>query len=65
MTIDMLHFQQLIFKWSEKRKQSTSAHSRDKLGFLCVSRDVDHRRTPRKLMSCEAPDWIDDPIFTK
>ena len=22
MTIDMLHFQQLIFKWSEKRKQS-------------------------------------------
>ena len=27
MTIDMLHFQQLIFKWSEKRKQGTSAHS--------------------------------------
>ena len=23
----MLHFQQLIFKWSEKRKQSISAHS--------------------------------------
>ena len=27
MTIDMLDFQQLIFKWSAKRKQSTSAHS--------------------------------------
>ena len=28
MTIEMLQFQQLIFKWSEKRKQSTSAHSK-------------------------------------
>ena len=27
MTIDMLHFQQLTFKWSEKRKQTASAHT--------------------------------------
>ena len=43
MTIDMLHFQQFIFKWSEKRKQSR-VRTLYKLRFLCVSRDVDHRR---------------------
>ena len=30
MTIDMLHFQQLIFKWSEKRKQSTSVQRKQR-----------------------------------
>ena len=27
MTIDMLHFQQFSFKWSEKRKQSQEVHT--------------------------------------
>ena len=38
MTIDMLHFQQFIFKWSEKRKQSQvrTLHIQAKIP-LCLS----------------------------
>ena len=57
MTIGMLRFQQFIFKWSEKRKQS-QVHTQQAKIPLCLS-GCSLSTPPRKLMSCEAPDWID------
>ena len=52
---------QLTFKSSEKRKRSVSGHSTSQDSFLSLG--VLTSTLPRKLMSCEAPDWIDLPHF--